>query len=451
MCGWLQSFWVVTRPPGFLAAIWPANAVLLTLFIRMPFAAGPLGVVAAAAAYMLVDLYVGSSTAHTLLLNSSNMVSALGCFFAWSSLSKGRSFLETPNAALALILASAAGSAAAGVIGAPSDRILFGGGYWNGWCFWFATEFNNYMIFLPALLSAPSLKDKAAWKALFRPSKFPAHLLPALAVVLSVSISTFVGGPGALAFPIPALLWAALTYSVFPVAILVLLFSFWIGLAISTGGFLDVGPTDQVPLVSLRLGISLIALFPVVLSCVIRSREELLRELKHSATHDALTDTLNGSAFRERGQAELARGGRPVVLLALDIDHFKQINDTYGHAAGDSALIGFATRAQRYLRPGHLFGRIGGEEFAALLPDCAEGEGLEIAEQIRSAIKEPVEIDEERSLQLTVSTGLAAGRAGAATSIEALLRDADQLLYQAKRKGRDRVETRLEELEPQPQ
>lgn len=148
------SLGIITRPQGFLAALWPANAVLLALFIRLPSAVSFPGIVAAATSYILVDLYLGASVVHTVLLNAGNMVSVLTSFSVWGAFAKNRSFLETPNAALGLIFACGVGSAVAGVIGAPTEHILFAGGYWLGWSYWFATEFSNYMIFLPVLITS---------------------------------------------------------------------------------------------------------------------------------------------------------------------------------------------------------------------------------------------------------------------------------------------------------
>jgi diguanylate cyclase (GGDEF)-like protein len=411
------------------------------LFIRLPLAASPLGIAAAAMAYVSVDLYLGSSVLHTALLNSGNMVSVLTSFLAWSVLAKRGLFPAMPDGALGLILASAVGSAAAGLVGAPTEWILFGGGYWRGWSYWFATEFNNYMVFLPALVTVPVLPVKTVFKALPQLRLRLVDALPAVAVLVSVIASTMVGGPGALAFPIPALLWAALSYSVFPVAALVMLFSLWLGFAIFAGGFLSIDPMDQDALVSLRLGISLIALFPVVLSYVMKSRNQLLARLEHMATYDPMTDALNSRAFRERAAIVLEGDDGEIAVFALDIDHFKQINDRDGHAAGDMALINFAHRVRQVLRPEDVFGRIGGEEFAILAPRCTADQAAAIAERVREAIKAPVDLGGGGFLRMTVSIGLTVRPGDQPSSIDDLLKTADRLLYQAKHNGRDRVET----------
>jgi len=438
---------IITRPPGFLAALWPANAVLLALFIRLPSSASLPGILAAAASYVLVDLYLGSSVAHTALLNVGNMVSALTSFFVWRALAGERSFLEAPNAALGLIAACGVGSAAAGVVGAPTDRILFDGGYWRGWTYWFATEFSNYMIFLPVLLTATPTRQSFGWGRSATTRQTMAHLAPALAVLLSVVLSIAFEGPGALAFPIPALLWAALTYSVSSTALLAMLLSLWFGYSVSSGDFLGIAPTDQKAQASLRLGISLIALFPVALALVMRDRNELLSRLRHSATHDALTGALNAGAFRDAVRADM-RAGKPFALLALDIDHFKQINDRYGHAAGDLALSTFTDAIRREIDTGDIVGRLGGEEFAIFAAGRSGPQAEALAERIRAAIKAPISSGDGAVFTMTASIGLTTRPGGQASSLDDVLRDADILLYQAKRNGRDRLETALDAAEP---
>src|SRR4030088_1186373 len=158
----------------------------------------------------------------------------------------------------------------------------------------------------------------------------------------------------------------------------------------------------------------------------------------------AATDPLTGM-FNRRGFAEAtsrviereANAGRPVTALIFDIDHFKSINDRFGHPAGDEILKLFAGIVVNTLRITDLSGRIGGEEFAALLP-CSLEEDVIAAERVREAFERSVIVDETGPVDTTVSIGVAGGPAG--TELEVLLAAADAALYQAKRGGRNRVE-----------
>jgi diguanylate cyclase (GGDEF)-like protein len=161
---------------------------------------------------------------------------------------------------------------------------------------------------------------------------------------------------------------------------------------------------------------------------------------KTAASVDPLTGMFNRRGFAEacaRVIEREAKAGRPVSVMIFDIDHFKGINDRFGHPAGDEILKLFATVVVNGLRLSDLSGRIGGEEFAALLP-CPLDEGVVAAERVREAFEASGIVCEEGKVDTTVSIGVAGGPAG--TELEVLLAAADTALYQAKRGGRNRVE-----------
>jgi diguanylate cyclase (GGDEF)-like protein len=161
---------------------------------------------------------------------------------------------------------------------------------------------------------------------------------------------------------------------------------------------------------------------------------------KTAASVDPLTGMFNRRGFAEacaRVIEREAHGGRPVTALIFDIDHFKSINDRFGHPAGDEILKLFSAVVVNNLRISDLSGRIGGEEFAALLP-CPLDEGVIVAERVREAFETSGIVCEEGAVDTTVSIGVAGGPAG--TELEVLLAAADTALYQAKRGGRNRVE-----------
>jgi diguanylate cyclase (GGDEF)-like protein len=161
---------------------------------------------------------------------------------------------------------------------------------------------------------------------------------------------------------------------------------------------------------------------------------------KTAASMDPLTGMFNRRGFAEACSRVIEReahAGRPVTVLIFDIDHFKSINDRFGHPAGDEILKLFSAVVVNGLRITDLSGRIGGEEFAALLP-CSLEEGVIVAERVREAFESSGIVDETGPVDTTVSIGVAGGPAG--TELEVLLAAADTALYQAKRGGRNRVE-----------
>jgi diguanylate cyclase (GGDEF)-like protein len=160
---------------------------------------------------------------------------------------------------------------------------------------------------------------------------------------------------------------------------------------------------------------------------------------KIAASIDPLTGLLNRRGFSEATARMIereAKAGRPVTTMIFDIDHFKSVNDRFGHATGDDILKLFSTVVVNALRITDLVGRVGGEEFAALLP-CSIDEALVAAERVRESFQNAgVAIDDEQ-LATTVSIGVAGGSPH--TELEVLMAAADTALYQAKRAGRNRV------------
>ncbi len=167
---------------------------------------------------------------------------------------------------------------------------------------------------------------------------------------------------------------------------------------------------------------------------------ERAAELQHLATVDALTGIANRRHFSDaiaRESARIRRTRSSAALLLIDLDHFKKINDHFGHATGDAVLTRFSARIARQLRDIDVFGRIGGEEFAILLPDTGRDEAMVAAERLRSAAAR-ADTDAPELPPVTVSIGVAMFDEHDADH-ESAFRRADEALYIAKRDGRDRV------------
>lgn len=169
---------------------------------------------------------------------------------------------------------------------------------------------------------------------------------------------------------------------------------------------------------------------------------EALKTTQYQASHDALTGINNRAAVLEALQRELQRGSRQkdqVSVIMLDLDHFKAVNDSYGHLAGDQVLQEVAVRLKNCLRGYDLAGRFGGEEFLVVLPDCRTVEAIGVANRIAESLRgTPVRALQE-NLAITASMGVATSKDG--TEMQALLHAADCALYKAKAAGRDRVES----------
>ncbi len=164
--------------------------------------------------------------------------------------------------------------------------------------------------------------------------------------------------------------------------------------------------------------------------------------LRHLASTDALTELFTLRHFRDALEQELGLGARlgyAVSLALIDVDHFKKINDTYGHPAGDVVLAELGAVLRACTRRGDICARIGGEEFAVVIPRCGEDCAWGVAEKIRLQMAEnPIRVD-DKEIAVTVSLGLATQEPGQELTREEMIRRADSALYVSKRRGRNQV------------
>ncbi len=179
------------------------------------------------------------------------------------------------------------------------------------------------------------------------------------------------------------------------------------------------------------------------------TEQVILRErLRALATIDELTGASNRSHFAEQGRNEIARSKRherALSVVIIDLDHFKAINDRWGHEAGDAVLRGSSGRIKNELRAADIFGRHGGDEFAIILPETPPDQAALVAERLRKTIGEkPYRLLSGASVNLTASLGTAGVAATGAQTLEDLIRAADRAMYEAKSAGRDCVRSAAE-------
>jgi diguanylate cyclase (GGDEF)-like protein len=172
--------------------------------------------------------------------------------------------------------------------------------------------------------------------------------------------------------------------------------------------------------------------------------QALIDALVELSSRDALTGVANRRAFElalGREVDRVARSGEPVLLLVLDIDHFKRVNDTWGHGAGDEVIKAVARALVDCVRPMDLVARIGGEEFAIILPSCGSAFGQTVAERVRRRIETtPITVGPRQTIGVSVSVGGAFAPQWVRSTPQLWLERADQQLYRAKAQGRNLVQ-----------
>lgn len=437
---------IVSRLPGTLAVFWPANAVLLGLLLRTPRLATATTWLGCAVGFVGATLTTGAPLTEALLLNAANLLGVVVGFYAAQHVRAADLNLNRTISVAWLAALAALAAAAAAVVGAVAQVALFGGSVWSSWLAWFAEELINYTVILPLVLTfpasglcravsgGPSAELRTRLHDRWRLVTVPTALLVAALVP-----SWLMGGYGALTFTMPAMIAAALLGDVFVTAVFIAVSTAW---SMVLTVHLGTGLTDAVIPVSAstQIGLSLLATGPLVIACAMSERERVLGALRQAMTQDDLTGAYRRREFVRRAEAAVssaAARGEPSSLLMMDLDRFKRLNDTFGHPAGDRALVDFADTARACMRGSDVFARLGGEEFALLLPGLDGDAAMTIAERIRSGQHEHTQRDFGTSGS-TVSIGLTCAPASD-VGLSELLTVADHALYRAKAAGGNAV------------
>jgi len=206
------------------------------------------------------------------------------------------------------------------------------------------------------------------------------------------------------------------------------------------GASVRLGQADHDALAARVVSIALVSLVVIGLDKISGRERELLR----LALVDPLTGAFNRRSFLEfagKEEARARRGGNQFAVLMIDIDHFKRINDTYGHPAGDCVIKSLADICARTLRPSDVIARYGGEEFVVNLPDTGQRQASLVAERLRFAVADAKVPSEQGPIDFTVSIGVAT--CSHETPLDAAIAEADKALYRAKTNGRNRVEVSM--------
>lgn len=429
---------ILLRPLGYLSVFWPANQIVLVLLLRYPQLVRPVAIAALFASFVLADLIIGTALWHSLGFTTANLCGAICGWLFLRRQSQRDLQMEGQYSALLVFFASGMASLASALIGGPISAWAFELSVTQAVVMWWTGEWMNAMVLLPFLLALPSARSAAAAQ---ERRVWALKMLPALAVVVLETSSYLVGNKvGSLVFSLPALLWCALSYRILTTAIITMVVFLTKVIVISNiVGFI---PANVLDVASLRLGITMLILGPLSVAGSHAARAELLHRMRYQAHHDSLTDVLSRNGFVQASHLLLKRlthEGSSAAVLMLDLDHFKRVNDNHGHASGDRLLRDVSRVLTDSLRPQDVLGRVGGEEFAVVLPHISFDDATAIADRLCQTVRSGhFQTAHHEPLQATLSIGLAYSAAlQPGDSLEDLLREADLALYQAKARGRD--------------
>ena len=269
-----------TANNNVLSLIWPANAFMLGMLVRFPLLAHPLGWVACLVGFVIavpVTDY-GPITSAGLAAYNFGIVAVGHVVLSRADPADQR--LERRTSVFYLLFAVGVASIFAGIVGS----ILVGPLFYDpaavsSFRYWFSVKLINQLAFLPMILSYP---EGRKWARFQLPHSTFHDQVPIIVLVVSAVTGLFFGGMGALAFPVPALLWCAISYRVFLTALLTFVFCIWVIIA-TTLGYIDVSHVDQSLVLSISMGAALISLAPLVISTTTATRNEMLNQLRHLA------------------------------------------------------------------------------------------------------------------------------------------------------------------------
>ena len=450
---------ILARMSHHLSSLWLANAVLAGVMLRYPLLNRPMGWVAAFVAFMVADLSTGGTLWVTFGLTIANMSGALAMVAIAQRWPRQRHRLREPRDVVALGGVCIAGATAATIAGVPCGMVAFDSSFGNSARSWFAGELTLYLAILPVILAAPPLPTRRR-----QPRRGLAlalrHHAPVLALPAAIVVGIWIGGSMALMTILPLLLWSALRGEVFQTAVLALLTTGWNLVALGSN-ITEVESFGTASELSVKVGLAVLAAGPLAVAAAVASREEALRQVHHLAQHDTLTGLLNRGAFLDAADRMVHRaagnGGTATVFM-VDLDHFKCVNDRFGHPTGDALLAAVGSALTREVRSDALIGRVGGEEFAVAIAGLSAEDATSLGERLRRAIATatsspappaqtvPPDTLARRELlsvlhdfPISASIGVATRLVTDTDTVSGLLTDADHQLYEAKRAGRDQV------------
>ncbi|MEB6377608.1 diguanylate cyclase [Leclercia adecarboxylata] len=427
-----------------LSLFWPLNGVMAGVFARYAWLNRLHYYAIAYIAMLVYDLITTEWGIASLGINLSNMVFIVTVAVLLQR--DKRLNISTPDPVNALRLFNYCLLAAllCALVGATVSGGVSNRNFWPLVADWFSEQFSTGVLIVPCLLTI-------TWPAFNRALRID-HLMPVVALIISVIASVAIGGAGALVFPLPALIWCAVRYSL-PATCLLTFVTGAVEITLVANSIITIVATTPLTtpmMFSARLGIATMAICPLLVSVSMAAINSLIRQVSLRADYDFLTQVYSRSGLYEALKNDEGKRKSPrLTVMLLDIDYFKSINDNYGHECGDTVLAAFARKVQETVGSEGLVARMGGEEFAVVVNAVSSEQAYALAERIRTSVEQHPFSWRGQSLFLTVSIGLGSGKSEPSQLTEVfnrLMTEADEYLYRSKKAGRNRTSARMTEL-----
>jgi len=460
---WLGVSQTIT--PEGIAILWPPNAVLLAALLLFPYRHWPLIGLATMIAELLADVPAFPIWA-ALLFGLINFFEA--SLAAWLLRRGSRSefdFNRLTRGGFFLLYGPLLASSLAALLGAGVYQLIgrSDSSYWSLWRLWWFGDALGLLLLTPFFMMVWRwVRDglpRPNWSMLLELSLLWILMVVVGYYVFSMGIQRDLNFQLTPVILMPFSILAAVRYGLVGATLTIIVHTMMaVGLMVrGVHPYQEFPPQLAVWLLQENMTVTAITAFglAILLQEIRTQKQELelrvqertatletaVSRLNELASTDYLTGIINRRHFQDVAQRELMRLGRhgnSASLILFDLDHFKRVNDRFGHEAGDLVLKKVARAVQEVMRPMDMFGRYGGEEFLVLLPDTRTENAMEIAERMRKRVEETYSLYRGREIHVTISIGVAQwnGR----DSLKELIRQADSALYQAKNAGRNRIE-----------
>lgn len=427
-----------------LSMFWPLNGVMAGIFARYAYLNRPHYYALSYFAMLVYDALTTNWGITSLGINLSNMVFIVMVALLVQRDRRLNNRTPDPVNALRLFNYCLVAALLCALLGAMVSGGVDNRAFWPLVADWFSEQFSTGVLIVPCMLTI-------TWPT-FKRTLRASHLMPVVLLIISVVASVAIGGAGALAFPMPALIWCAVRYSL-PATCLLTFVTGAVEITLVGNSIITILATTPITtpmMFSARLGIATMAVCPVMVSVSMAAINSLIRQVSLRADYDFLTQVYSRSGLYEALKRDEGTRKSPLLtVMLLDIDYFKSINDNFGHECGDTVLAAFARKVQETVGNEGLVARMGGEEFAVVVNTVSSQQGYALAERIRTTIEQHPFNWRGQVLFLTVSIGLGNGKSDPWKRTEIfnrLMSEADDYLYRSKKAGRNRTSARMTEI-----